>query len=249
MSLPRAREKHLRRRGVAASVRVPATLVRQDLMVRWPWSQPVERPLPAAELDAIVQDTFGRLLVDRRFERINRRSWVRSEKPSIREEVGVGPLKGYSFMPGWSISLDFVPHVSKSGEIAWHRTAKQYRADLEIEPADDPKRLRADRLAVRGMAGADVVRRACERSAALTIELAEDWFARISDVASLVPLFEEAEHRPVVRFGFDNYVQHRLAYAFVLARAGELVRARAELDRWCERHVFGQFGPPVGVLT
>ena len=214
--------------------------------MRLPWSRSIEPPLPAAEVDELVQETFGRDLGSRGFEQINLRSWVGSDKAPIREEVGVGSLKGYSFMPGWSISLDFVPHVTKTGKIAWHRTAKQHRADLGIDPADDPKRLQADRLAVRGMAREDDVRRSLRRSSVLTAELSEAWFSRINDVPSLVSLFEEAERQPVVRFGFDNYVQHRLAFAFVLARTGDLTRARAELDRWCELHVYGQFGPAEG---
>lgn len=215
--------------------------------MRLPWSRSIETPLPAAEIDELVQETFGQDLESRGFEQIDRRSWVRSGKAPIREEVGLGSLKGYSFMPGWSISLDFVPHVTKAGKVAWHRTAKQHRADLGIDPADDPKRLQADRLAVRGMARRGDVRRSLQRSSALTAELSESWFSRINDLASLVPLFEEAERQPAVRFGFDNYVQHRLAFAFVLARTGDLTRARAELDRWCELHVQGQFGPADGL--
>lgn len=55
------------------------------------------------------------------------------------------------------------------------------------------------------------VRKALNASADLTVRLAEQWFGRISDVPSLLPLFEEAERQPVVRFGFDNDVQHQLA--------------------------------------
>jgi hypothetical protein len=80
------------------------------------------------------------------------------------------------------------------------------------------------------------------RGATLTIELAEAWFRRITDVASLVPLFEEAERQPFERFGFDNYTQHRLAYSFVLARTGDLTQARIQIDRGCQTHVFGRFG-------
>ena len=205
--------------------------------MRLPWPRPIEAPLSAAEIDELLRETFGSVLGDRAFEQINRRSWVRSRKTPIREAVGIASLKGYSFMPGWSISLDFVPHVTTSGRIAWHRTAEQHRADLGVDPLDDPERLPADRLMIRGMGRRDAVHRGLKRSAAIAVDLAEAWFSRISDVASLIPLFEEAERQCNERFGFDNYVQHRLAFAFVLARTGDLDRARAELDRWCERHI------------
>jgi hypothetical protein len=142
-------------------------------------------------------------------------------------------LKGYSFVPGWSLSLDFVPHVTRTGRIAWHRSAKQHRADLGVDPLDYPDQYDVDRLVIPGMRSLAQFRAAAQRSAELTIEYAEEWFEPIRDLPGLVAAFERAEAAHSLRFGFDNYVQHRLAYAFVLAEAGENERATAQLDRWC----------------
>lgn len=71
------------------------------------------------------------------FESRARRSWIRSTKLPIREEVGLGALKGYSFSPGWAVSLDFVPHVTSTGRVKQHRTDKQFRADLGVDPLDE----------------------------------------------------------------------------------------------------------------
>lgn len=193
-------------------------------------------PLPAGDIDAVIQEAFGTRLMDREFEQVSRRTWVRSSKAPIRQEVGVSALRGYSFVPGWSLSLDFVPHVTRTGRVAWHRSARQHVANLGVDPVDYPDRYYLDRLVVPGMRSVAQFRKAAQRSAALTMQYAEDWFGPIQDQGALVAVFEKAESASTVRLGFDNHVQHRLAFAFVLAEAGKHERAVAQLDRWCAKH-------------
>lgn len=90
---------------------------------------------------------------------------------------------------------------------------------------------------MQGMSSERSVRRSIRRSASRTVELSNRWFARITDVPSLLPLYAEAIDRPFERFGFDNLVQHRLSYAFVLAATGHHLDAREQLDRWCDTHL------------
>lgn len=194
-------------------------------------------PLPADEIDTIIDDEFGPRLESLGFERIRRRTWVRSDKVPIREEIGVGALKGYSFGPGWSVSLDFVPHVTSTGTVKTHRTAKQHVADLGVDPLDLPSEFDLGTFTVHGMASRRPVERAMRRSAIATIRSATSWFDRISDVRSLLPLYEEAIEQPVHRFGFDNHVQYRLSYAFVLAATSQGEAAREQLDQWCDLHL------------
>jgi hypothetical protein len=193
-------------------------------------------PLAAADMDNVIQEVLGTRLLDRGFEQVRRRSWVRSSTAPIRHEVGVGALKGYSLVPGWSLSLDFVSHVTKTGRIAWHRSAKQHYSDLGVDPLDYADRYDVDRLVIPGMRSLAQFRKATQCSAELTIRYAEEWFEPIQDLTALVVAFERAEAAHSPRFGFDNYVQHRLAYAFFLAEAGEHERATAELDLWCDKH-------------
>jgi hypothetical protein len=195
----------------------------------------IQPSLPAAEVDEIVGKEFGSRLQPRQFEQVARRTWVRSAKAPIREGVGLTAIKGYSFVPVWSISLDVVPHVTSTGRVEWHRTAKRHVVDLGVDPLDQPDRVDVDALVIRGMRTARQFQRAAGRSAELVVGLAEAWFARINDVASLLPLYEEAQHAPVVRFGFDNHLQWQLSYAFVLAHVGSIDSARSALDNWCAR--------------
>jgi hypothetical protein len=59
----------------------------------------------------------------------------------------------------------------------------------------------------------------------------------IEDLPTLTNAFEREESRPGGQFGFDNFVQHRLAYAFALARLGQEARATEEFERWVGSHV------------
>jgi hypothetical protein len=196
----------------------------------------IDPPLRADEIDEVIAEELGMRLLPRGFEQVSRRSWVRSSAAPIRHEVGIGALKGYSFAPGWSVSLDFVPHVTKTGRVAWHRTAKQHHGDLSIDPLDYPTQYDVDVLVVQGMRSLKTFRKALKRSSDLTVHHAETWFEPITDLPGLIAAFERAEAHDSPRFGFDNYVQHRLAFAFVLAAAGESERGAAELDRWCVTH-------------
>lgn len=64
------------------------------------------------------------------------------------------------------------------------------------------------------------------------------WFD-ITDVASLLPLFEEQISAPVTRFGFENDPDQRLALAFAHGFLGDLGAAHGELfgvgrrPAWC----------------
>lgn len=64
---------------------------------------------------------------------------------------------------------------------------------------------------------------------------ADEWFSQASDVTQLPAAFAKASEMPVRRFGTDNYVQQRLAWAFSLAVAGDPEAARQHLDLWLRR--------------
>jgi hypothetical protein len=141
-----------------------------------------------------------------------------------------------------------VPRVTRSGAIAWHRTTKQaaqHHGDLRIDAADSTAPPDPEHLGVDGMSTTTTARRALHRSARLTTHHAEQWFSRMTDVPSLLPIFEDAERQPVIRFGFDNYTQHRLAYAFVLARCDNVTTAHRQLDHWVANEHLMALGLPV----
>jgi hypothetical protein len=188
-------------------------------------------PVPATEMDSILTDTFGSALTGYGFEQVHRRRWVRSIKQPIRELFSVVGMKGACFSPCWGFSLDFVPHVSGSS-VRWHRSAKAALLDLCYDPVDYTRD--AGEWFVPSLEGTSAARKKAARVTRQALELALPWFEGVQTLADLAREFEAKKRRPFVRFGFYNYVQGPLAYAFVLARVGRWTDAEAEISRYLE---------------
>ena len=195
----------------------------------------VHRQLPAAKIDDWFHTAYGFELNGHGFEQVGRRRWVRSAKVPIREGIQINALKGYSFAPFWFVSLDPVPDVTAKGHVRWHRTPASALPDLRLDPMDAPDSYDMDALVVSGMQTPADAKEAIKRSTKLTVALALDWFARVTDLPSLVSLYEEVGSRPTVRFGPDNYPQHRLSFAFVLKATGYDILADQEFTLWTQR--------------
>lgn len=199
--------------------------------------------LPARDVDVLVQESFGHRLEARGFERVTNRTWVRSEKDPIREVMHIWMLKAAQFLPVGSLSIGTVPHVTSTGEVGWHRTPKSVRPDLSCDPQADPDDAQYLRLLIRTMDPESEVAAEFERSASAMVERVDPWFARVSDLASLVPMFDDEERLPRHWSFLTNRRQQLLARAFVHAGTGELSRGREYLDLWCETYVFSSVGP------
>ena len=61
--------------------------------------------------------------------------------------------------------------------------------------------------------------------------LAKSFWAETATIDGLLKAFEAKRTRPFVRFGLDNHPQQSLAFAFVLARAGQREEARERLHQ------------------
>lgn len=190
--------------------------------------------LPASEADQLLREEFGRRVEVIGFRPAERRwSWVRSGKAPIIEEIGIGALKGYGFHAGWSAQLTFVPHVTRGGNVRPGPAAA-----LSIDPLDHPERYDLARLTTTGFRSARQFRSEAGIVASYATSCATAWFDRITDVASLLPIFAEQMAAPVTRFGFENYPDQRLALAFVHGYLGDLTAAHRELDHYLGRGGF-----------
>jgi hypothetical protein len=188
--------------------------------------------IPAREMDGIFANTFGTALCRRGFEQVERRKWVRSDRAPIRELFRIAAIKGASLSPVWGFSLDFVPHSSGS-TIRWHRSNKSAIFDLRYDPIDYTASF--DEWSIPSSEGRTAAREQADRSTHVALELALPWFQSVGTERDLIREFEAKKERPFVRFGFDNYVQEPLAYAFTLAKVGRSVDAESEVNRWATR--------------
>jgi len=192
-------------------------------------------PTPAAEVDSIIAAVADPLLVAAGFCAGARRRWVRSFPP-VRHVFELASMKGATLAPRWGVSLDFVPHV-KGNALAWHRTDKSAILDLAYDPIDfEPDAER--RWGLGTMHGAKELRRDAERVLPMAIERALSWLADARELPSVLARAEwlRTTDRPGNRFGFENWVQQPLAYAFLLARTGDVEAGLRALDRWIVRN-------------
>jgi hypothetical protein len=193
----------------------------------------MDRPLTAADLHDAVFGTFDPVLTAVGFVWATDLKWVRSVDGEIRHVVEAFAGRHGARVPRWGVSLDFVPHVVGSA-IRWHRTLKTARIDLGYEPHNfqDEWDFEGQSWVIWPNLGHPTP---AERAASIAEQLgvtALPWLDRIDGLLSLPAAFEREEAREGGQFGFDNYIQYRLAYAFTLARLGREDRAEAEFARW-----------------
>jgi hypothetical protein len=136
--------------------------------------------------------------------------------------------KGGVVAPRWGLSLDFVPHVSGSS-VKWHRTSKSAIYDLCVDARDKNFDLSPHR-------GAAAISDRVHAVVPGALSRAQDFWNRFGTVRDLPAAFIWLkEYLSTGGLGFDNYVQHGLALAFVLAINGRRTEGELELDRWIGR--------------
>ena len=183
--------------------------------------------LPFKEFLSLVSVGFDEALKPHSFEKTSDRRWVRSTKQPIREIVELVKINSGYVNPRWGFSLDYVPHVDVV-ETKWHRTNRTAMFDLTFDPVDSED---IKVWAVYNTTNCEMVKNAGKASASRVVSKAIPLFNRAQSVADLPPLFEERLHQRNMRFGFHNYVQHPLAYAFTLAKLQNKIAAREWLQK------------------
>ena len=200
----------------------------RQLTITWPHPDLPVMMATAAEIDGVMLEELTGLLEPEGFENVHRaRRWVRARAP-VRDVFEIMTMKGTSVAPRWGLSLDFVPHV-KGDSVRSHATNKTAQFDITLDPHDTP----GERFHLHTCHGAPGLRRDARGALPRAVRSALDWFASV-DERHIVSFIEE--HRRVLeaspRFKFDNYLQHPLALAFALARAGRTDIAHVALNEW-----------------
>lgn len=206
------------------------------------------------EYRAAIQQAYDAVLGPVGFARAGEMKWVRSRRPPIRDVVAVYMLKGWDYTTRWGVSLDFVPHLVDDS-IRWHRTARSARIDLGYDPLDfidyrtgawnarpptedpafeplslvDPAVARTAWWLISSWRPVEGVPSEQQQAARQILAMSTPWFEAIHDLSSLLDAFVREKQRPITRFGWNNYVQHRLAHAFTLAASGDTGRRSASL--------------------
>ena len=180
-------------------------------------------------VNPIVVTAFDPSLQLHGFRRAGDRHWVRDGTEHILHVFRLHNLKSLDIVPAWSISVDFVPHVS-GNRIRWQQDRSKPSPGLGYDPIDYTRDVHewsitrlADEAAARDQASA---------VAARAIPAALGYFATVRDVPDLLAAFEDKRRRPFIRFGFDNYVGEWLPYAYTHAWLHHPVEAREWLEKF-----------------
>jgi len=183
--------------------------------------------LPFEEFLALVGAGFDEALKGHSFEKVSGRRWVRGAKQPIREIIDLQKINDLYVNPKWGFSFDYVPLVDGI-EIKWHRTNRKANFDLTLDPVD-MEDIRV--WAIYNIPDPEMVKMAGKASALRAVSMAMSLFNRVQSVADLPALFEERLRQRNMRFGFFNYVQHPLAYAFTLAKLQNGIAAKEWLQK------------------
>ena len=178
------------------------------------WTEFKERAFP------VFDDAFGKL----GFER-----FPNSSEDGVRRMFFLEAGQGGSITPAWGYSFDFVPHIS-GDTVHWHRTAKSARHDvwlsapgreLDMSLLDPVERLEnhLPRIAKRSFASATA------------------FWKPLPKLADLPGVLQSINDTRKKRKGhtFDMLLQGHLAWAFTMARLGEMAEAQERFDHWASR--------------
>ncbi len=154
------------------------------------------------------------------FEEIGKLRWVRSADAPIRQMFRYQPWKGGHIGPLWGLSLDFVPHITRS-EVKWHRTPKSARMDLVVNTNDRT-------LDMPYHAGPAALAAQVSTVVPAAVSRARVFWDRWRSVPELPAAYDWVRaHYPG---GYALGAPHRMSRAFVLAKVGRIQEARVQLE-------------------
>jgi hypothetical protein len=190
------------------------------------WSIKSVEYVKATAINTIFEECFGLPLIRNGFTHVSDRKWIRRRTPDFADLFEIQALKGASYSPLWGFSLNFVPHLSGKN-VRFHSTDKSALFDYRYDPLDINfgSRKKQEEWIISRFDGLKNAKRNAKRSARRAIPLAMRSFSQINNIPDLIKLYAESlqsyRSRTPSRFGFFNYSQYPIAYAFLLSRQGK----------------------------
>jgi hypothetical protein len=179
--------------------------------------------LSASQRDAIIAPMLRESLAPLGLTEIAPRRWIDGSKPPARRLFELQLLKGASLKACWGFSLDFVPHVSGSS-VRWHRSDKAAMLDIFVDPAGLPQPC--------FLFGPGPFRDELASLLPHAVAAAKQDWDRGSTYTGMLDLIRQIREQNTNCFGYRNYTQLPLAFAFLTAKTGNLEFAERELDEY-----------------
>ncbi len=149
--------------------------------------------------------------------------WIKEDNNEFMKGITAYSLKSMSKAFLWGVSLNFCP--SFNGKLKWHKTIKSADInDFYIDQLDykEPKECTISLFEYKSEK--DLIKRTKD-IISIIINESESFYSRIHHLKDLDILFLEKINRKFIRFGFHNYIQHKLAYSFLLKKIGNIAEA------------------------
>jgi hypothetical protein len=189
------------------------------------------------EMEYVFNEYFGKPLEKEGFIKINSKKWIRRKNREIFDIFQIQALKAASYLPIWGFSLCFVPKLS-GNKLIYYKSEKDTKLDYRYDPLDYYDNSRRE-LMISRLHGAEKAKQSGLLSSNKYLPIALSLFSGVKGVPELCQLFEESlqahrKSRPK-RFGFFNYVQFPIAYAYSLAHEGNYNKGAAILQETIKR--------------
>lgn len=179
--------------------------------------------LSTSERDQIIANCLREYLPPLGLTERQTRSWIDGSRAPIRRLFEIKLLKGASLKVNWGFSLDFVPHIS-GGRVRWHRTDKTAMLDVVIDPRDVH-----DASYLHGRAH---LTEALHSLLPEVTHRAQKTWQMGSTFGGMLEIIREIRNKQTNVFAYQNYTQLPLAFAFLLAKTGDLQSAENELSKY-----------------
>lgn len=188
--------------------------------------------LTIAEIEPHIEAEFGARLEPLGFQRLGKRTWLRSEKKPIREIFGIGMLKGNRYCPSWGLSSGLVP-AFPGRSFKRQSTDKNAIADLIIDPVDITGDVPKQVFGFIPGYDTEVPLAEIRICASHFVPQALADFDQVSSLSDFCRFFLERSRLEYKRFLFDNYVQHNLVFGFVLILTGKRDEGLERIRKFC----------------
>lgn len=177
--------------------------------------------LEGARRDAVTAPMLREWLDPLGFTQITPRYCVDGSNPPVRRLFELCLLKGAGLKACWGFSLDFVPHIS-GGCVRWHRSDKTAKLDVIVDPAELPQ--------PSYLFGPERFRDELAMLLPVAVAAAQRDWNRGATYSGMLEIICEIRERNTNCFGYRNYIQLPLAFAFLSAKIGDQKLAEQELD-------------------
>jgi hypothetical protein len=144
----------------------------------------------------------------------------------------IGSLKGGRYCPSWGFSSGFVP-AFRGHTFQRQSTARKAITDLVIDPIDLTGAVPPQAFGFITGYDTRIPIKPIRTCAEHFIPLALADFNRVDSTRSFCEFFLERSRLQYRRFLFHNYVQHQLAYGFVLIFMGQRDEGLKRIRRFC----------------